>query len=324
MKKVSLIGAGNVGATTALLLAQKELVDEVILVDVIEGLAEGKALDISQSGPVEGFNTNVVGSSDYSKISDSDLVIVTAGLSRKPGMSRLDLLHKNAEIIKEITLNIVKYAPNSIIIMVTNPVDVMTYYTWQISGFSSQKVLGQAGVLDTARFCYFIAQELKISTKNISAIILGGHGDSMMPLPRYTSISGISITELMDENIINRLCARARKGGGEIVELLKTGSAFYAPAASTVQMAESILKDKKQILPCSVYLEGQYGISDIYIGVPTRLGANGVEEIIELKLTESELTELQNSAKIYKQSIQELLTSLASLENKKTHVRSHI
>ncbi len=307
-KKVSIIGAGNVGATTALLVAQKELTDEIVLMDVIEGLAEGKALDISQSAPVEGFNANVVGTSDYSKISDSDLVIVTAGLTRKPGMSRLDLLNKNAEIIKEIILNIVKYAPNSIIIMVTNPVDVMTYHAWKVSGFGSQKVLGQAGILDTARFCYFIAQNLKISTKNISAIILGGHGDSMVPLPRYTTVSGIPITELMDEDIINRLIECTQKGGGEIVELLKTGSAFYAPAASTVQMAESILKDQKQILPCSVYLEGQYGISDIYIGVPARLGLNGVEDIIKLKLTNAELTALQNSAKIYKQKIQEIVT----------------
>ncbi|MEW6097111.1 MAG: malate dehydrogenase [bacterium] len=307
MNKISIIGAGNVGATTALLSAQKELANEIVLMDVIEGLAEGKALDISQSGAVEGFNTNVIGSSDYSKISDSNVVIITAGFARKPGMSRLDLLSKNANIIKEITLNIVKYAPNSIIIMVTNPVDVMTYYAWKVSGFNSQRVLGQAGILDAARFCYFISQELKISTQNISAIILGGHGDSMVPLPRYSTVSGIPITELMDKETINRLVERTRKGGGEIVELLKTGSAFYAPAASTVQMIESILKDRKQILPCSVYLEGQYGISDIYIGVPARLGSNGVEEIIELKLTEEELSALQHSSKIYKQGIQELL-----------------
>lgn len=305
-KKISIIGAGNVGATTALLVAQKELTDEIVLMDVVKGLAQGKALDISQSAPVEGFNANIIGVSDYSKISNSDLIIVTAGITRKPGMSRLDLLNQNADIIKEITLNIVKYASNSIVIIVTNPVDVMTYHAWKVSGFSSQRVLGQGGILDTARFCYFLAQELKISTKNISAIILGGHGDSMVPLPRYTTVSGIPITELMDEETINRLIERTQKGGGEIVELLKTGSAFYAPAASTVQMVESILKDKKQILPCSVYLEGQYGISDIYIGVPARLGSNGVEEIIELKLTNAELSALQNSAKIYQQSIQEL------------------
>lgn len=303
MTKISIIGAGNVGATTALLSAQKELSDEIILMDVIEGVAEGKALDIAQSCSVEGVTTNVIGTSDYAKCSDSDLVIITAGFARQPGMSRLDLLNKNADVIKEITLNIVKYAPDSIIIVVTNPVDVMTYHAWKVSRFSPQRVLGQAGVLDTARFCYFIAQELNISPKNISAIILGGHGDSMMPLPRYTTISGIPITELMDESTINRLADRARKGGGEIVELLKTGSAFYAPAASTVRMAESIIKDKKQILPCSVYLEGQYGIEDIYIGVPARLGSKGVEEIIELKLTKEELEEFQNSAKIYKQEL---------------------
>lgn len=306
MKKISIIGAGNVGATVALLLAQKELVDEIVLVDIIEGLAKGKALDIAQSAPIEGFDTKLIGTSDYSKIIGSNLVIVTAGLTRKPGMSRLDLLHKNADIVKEITLNIVKYTSDSIIIMVTNPVDVMTYYAFKVSNFSPQRVIGQAGILDTARFTYFIAQELKISTKGISSIILGGHGDSMLPLPQYTTVSGIPITELMNEDTINKLTERTQKGGGEIVELLKTGSAFYAPASSTVQMAESILKDKKQILPCSVYLEGEYGISDIYIGAPARLGKDGVEEIIELKLKEEELSALQNSANIYKQSIQEL------------------
>lgn len=306
MDKISIIGAGNVGATTALLLAQKELADEIVLVDIIEGLAEGKALDISQAGAIEGFSANVTGSSDYSMISNSKIIVVTAGVVRKPGMSRLDLLSKNANIIKEITLNIVKYAPNSIIIVVTNPVDIMSYYAWKISGFSSQRVLGQGGILDSGRFCYFIAQELKISTQNISTIILGGHGDSMLPLPRYSTVSGVPITELMDAGTINRLVECTRKGGDEIVKLLKTTSAFYAPAAATVQMVESILKDKKQILCCSVYLQGQYGISDIYIGVPVRLGSNGVEEIIELKLCSEELTALQSSAEIYKQNILEL------------------
>ncbi|MEW6606763.1 MAG: malate dehydrogenase [bacterium] len=306
MKKVSIIGAGNVGATTALLVAQKELIDEIILVDVVEGLAEGKALDIAQLSPIEGFETKIIGTSDYSQMANSNLVVVTAGLARKPGMDRLDLLYKNARIIKEITLNIVKYAPDSIIIMVTNPVDVMTYHAFKVSGFSPQRVLGQAGILDTARFCYFISQELKISPKNISSIILGGHGDSMIPLPRWTLVNKIPITELMDEKTLDRLIERTRKGGGEIVTLLKTGSAFYAPAASTVQMVESIIKDTKQILPCSVYLQGKYGVSDIYIGVPARLGANGVEEIIELELNEDELTNFQTSAKIYKQGIAEL------------------
>ncbi|MDI6735954.1 MAG: malate dehydrogenase [bacterium] len=303
MKKISIIGAGNVGATTALFVAQKELADEIVLVDVLPGLAEGKALDMAQAGAIERFETKLTGTSDYSKIHNSQLVIITAGLTRKPGMSREDLLHQNASIIEEITLNIVKYTPEAIIIVVTNPVDVMTYHVWKVSGFPAQMVLGQAGVLDTARFCYFIAQELKVSAKAISAIILGGHGDSMVPLPRYATVSGIPLTELMDEATINRLSLRAQKGGGEIVELLKTGSAFYTPASATVQMAESILKDKKQILPCSVYLEGQYGISNIYIGVPVKLGINGVEEIIELNLTESELSQLHASAKIYKQNI---------------------
>ncbi len=306
MKKISIIGAGNVGATTALFAAQKELTDEIVLVDVLPGLAEGKALDMAQTTAIEDFEVNLIGTSDYSKIHNSQLVIITAGLTRKPGMSREDLLRQNASIIEEITRNIVKYAPEAIIIVVTNPVDVMTYHCWKVSGFPAKRVLGQAGVLDTARFCYFIAQELGISTKNISSIILGGHGDSMVPLLRYTTVSGIPLTELMEEDTINRLAQRARNGGGEIVELLKTGSAFYTPASATIQMAESILKDKKQILPCSVYLEGQYGISDIYIGAPVRLGANGVEEIIELKLTESELAWLHTSAEIYKQNIDNL------------------
>jgi malate dehydrogenase len=306
MKKISIIGAGNVGGQLALLVAQKQLANQIVLVDILEGLAKGKALDIAQLSAIEGFDTELVGTTDYPEIIGSNLVIVTAGITRKPGMSRLDLLHKNADIVKDISINITKFAPEAIIIMVTNPVDVMTYHAFKVSHFSPERIIGQAGVLDTARFTYFIAQELKISTKNISAIILGGHGDSMVPLPRYTTVSGIPITELMDEDTINRLVERTRKGGGEIVELLKIGSAFYAPAGATLQMVESILKDKKQILPCSVYLKGEYGISDIYIGVPARLGQDGVEEIIELKINKEELSALQNSAKIYKQSIKEL------------------
>ena len=232
--------------------------------------------------------------------------MVTAGFPRKPGMSRLDLLQKNAEIIGEISGNIARYAPASVVIMVTNPVDVMTYHAWKVTGFPKNRVMGQAGVLDSARFAAFIAMEIDISVEDISAMVLGGHGDEMVPLPRYTTVSGIPITELLSAEAIERLIDRTRKGGAEIVDLLKTGSAFYAPASAITQMVEAVLKNKKRILPCSAYLKGEYGIEDVYVGVPVKLGINGVEEIIELKLSESELSMLQNSAKVYKEGIQSL------------------
>lgn len=305
-KKVSVIGAGNVGATCAFLVAQRELAD-VILVDILEGVPQGKALDMAQASSLEGFNSNVAGTSDYSQIKDSDVVVITAGLARKPGMSREDLLLKNAEIIKEVSLRIAQYAPNSIILMVSNPLDVMTYLAYNVSGFPAHRVLGQAGVLDSARFRYFVAQELGISIEDVSAMVLGGHGDSMVPLPRYTTVSGVSILELLPKEKIDEIINRTKNGGAEIVNLLKTGSAFYSPASSACLMTEAILKDYKQILPASAYLDGQYGIKDLYIGVPVKLGRNGVEEIVELSLKDEELSLLQSSAKIYKEAIGKVL-----------------
>jgi len=302
MKKVSVIGAGNVGATTALLIAQRELAD-VVLTDIVEGIPQGKGLDMTEAAPVGGFDAKVKGTNDYSDISDSDVVVVTAGFPRKPGMSRLDLLQKNAAVISDVSQNIAEYAPGSIVIMVTNPVDVMTYHAWKVTGFPCNRVMGQAGILDSARFAAFIAMELDVSVEDISAMVLGGHGDEMVPLPRYTTVSGISITELLPSETIDRLIERTRKGGSEIVGLLKTGSAFYAPATAITQMVEAILKGKKRILPCSAHLDGEYGIDDVYIGVPAKLGTSGVEEIIELKLTDAELASLQVSAKVYKEGI---------------------
>jgi malate dehydrogenase len=302
MKKISIIGAGNVGATAAFIIANKELSD-VVMVDIIPDMPQGKGLDMAEASPIQQYDSQIIGTNDYTDIADSDIVIVTSGLPRKPGMSREDLLQKNAEIVGGVTEQIVKYAPNSVIILVTNPLDIMTYHAWKVSGFSANQVVGQAGILDSARFRYFIAEALNVSIEDISAMVLGGHGDTMLPLPRYTTVAGIPITELMSEETISQLSERTRNGGGEIVNLLKTGSAFYAPGAAVAQMAEAIIKDKKRILPCSAYLTGQYGINDVYIGVPVKLGADGVEEIIELRLTDSELAALQKSANIYREGI---------------------
>ncbi|MBM3236792.1 malate dehydrogenase [Candidatus Poribacteria bacterium] len=302
MKKISIIGAGSVGATAAFIIANKELSD-VVMVDIIPDMPQGKGLDMAEASPVQRYDSKITGTNDYADIVDSDVVIVTSGLPRKPGMSREDLLQKNAEIVGSVTEQIVKYAPNSIIIVVTNPLDIMTYHAWKVSGFPPNRVMGQAGILDSARFRYFIAEALNVSIEDISAMVLGGHGDTMVPLPRYTTVAGIPITELMSEETISQLSERTRNGGGEIVNLLKTGSAFYAPGAAVAQMAEAIIKDKKRILPCSAYLTGQYGINDIYIGVPVKLSADGVEEIIELRLTDSELAALQKSANIYREGI---------------------
>ena len=302
MKKVSVIGAGNVGATTALLIAERELAD-VVLVDIVEGVPQGKALDMTEASPIVRFDAEVKGTNSYADIKDSDLVVVTAGFPRKPGMSRLDLLQKNAEIIRGVSQEIAKHAPEAMVIMVTNPVDVMTYHAWKVTGFPSSRVMGQAGVLDSSRFAAFIAMELEVSVEDISAMVLGGHGDEMVPIPRYTTVSGIPITELLPMEVINRLIERTRKGGGEIVNLLGKGSAFYAPGAAVTRMVDSILKDKKRILPCSAYVDGEYGIKDVYIGVPSKLGAGGMEGIIELNLTKDETASLQASAAVYKQGI---------------------
>lgn len=303
--KVAVIGAGHVGATVALMLAQRELAD-VVMVDVVEGLAQGKALDLMEAAPVLGYSCSIIGTTAFEEMKDSSVVVVTAGLARKPGMSRLDLLKKNATIVREVVAKICKYAPQSLIVMVTNPLDIMTYYALKLSGFDKRRVFGQAGVLDGARFASFIAKELGVSPQDVNALVLGGHGDSMLPLPRYTTVCGISVNELLDTHILEQLISRTRKAGGEIVSLLKTGSAYYSPAASTVCMVEAVLKDKKAVCPASTLLEGEYGLSDVCVGVPVKLGKEGVEEIIELALTPQEKESLHKSASVYKEGIKEL------------------
>ena len=306
-KKVTVIGAGNVGATCGLLLAMRNLAD-VVLIDIpeMEGPTKGKALDIAQAGVTLGFDCSVTGGSDYAMTADSDVVVMTAGLARKPGMDRLDLLRKNADIVKGCMENAVKHSPNTIIIMVTNPIDVMVYHAWKTTGLPSEHVFGQAGVLDSSRYATFISMEMNTSVREISAMVLGGHGDSMVPLPRYTSVAGVPITQLIPADRIAAMNDRTAKGGGEIVKLLGTGSAYYAPAASTVKMVDAVINDTKTIMPCSALLGGQYGIKDVYVGVPVKLGAGGVEEILEIPLSTEESTALRNSAEIYTKSIAEL------------------
>ncbi|MGZ3560022.1 MAG: malate dehydrogenase [Thermodesulfobacteriota bacterium] len=304
-KKISIIGAGFVGATAAHWAAEKELGD-VVLVDILEGIPQGKALDLFEASPVEGFDAKVIGSNGFEETRDSDVVIVTSGVPRKPGMSREDLLEINKKIIESVVAQVVERSPKAILIMVTNPLDSMTYLAFKKSGFPKQRVMGMAGILDTARFKAFIAMELGISVEDIQALLLGGHGDEMVPLPRYTTISGIPLSQLLPKETVEKLVDRTRKGGGEIVNLLKTGSAFYAPSAAAIQMTEAILKDKKRILPCCVYLEGEYGLKDICFGVPVKLGAGGVESIIELQLTEEEKKLVTKSAESVKKSITEL------------------
>jgi len=304
-KKISVIGAGFVGATAAHWAAEKELGD-VVLMDILEGIPQGKALDLFEASPVEGFDSRVIGTNGYEDTKNSDVVIVTSGVPRKPGMSREDLLDINRKIIESVVGEVVKKSPNIILIMVTNPLDTMTYLAYKKSGLPKERVMGMAGVLDTARFRAFIAMELGVSVEDIQALILGGHGDEMVPLPRYTTVSGIPLSQLLPKETIDRLVDRARKGGGEIVNLLKTGSAFYAPSAGAIQMAEAILKDKKRILPCCVYLNGEYGLKDICFGVPVKLGTKGVESIIELELTEEEKKLVAKSAESVKKSIGEL------------------
>jgi malate dehydrogenase len=294
-KKVTVVGAGNVGANCALRIAGKELAD-VVLVDIVEGVPQGKGLDILQSGPVEGYDVNVTGSNDYAPTANSDIVVITAGFPRKPGMSRDDLLLANYEIVKAATEQSVKYSPNCILILVTNPLDAMCWTAYQISKFSKNRVIGMAGVLDTARFRTFIAQELDVSVENVTAMVLGGHGDTMVPLVRLTSVSGIPLTELLDQAAIDRLVDRARNGGAEIVKYLKTGSAYYAPSSAAVEMVESILKDKKKVLPCAAYLEGEYGVKDLFVGVPVKLGSRGIEKIYQLRLSADEQAAVSKSA----------------------------
>jgi len=304
-RKISVIGAGFVGATAAHWAAEKELGD-VALVDILEGIPQGKALDLFEASPIEGFDAKVIGSNGYEETKNSDVVIVTSGVPRKPGMSREDLLETNKRIIESVVLQVVQRSPNAILIMVTNPLDTMTYLSYKRSGLPKQRVIGMAGILDTARFKAFIAMELGVSVEDIQALILGGHGDEMVPLPRYTTVSGIPLSQLLPKETIDRLVDRTRKGGGEIVNLLKTGSAFYAPSAAAIQMAEAILKDKKRILPCCVYLEGEYGLKDICFGVPVKLGGKGAESVIELDLTDEEKKLVAKSAESVKKSIAEL------------------
>ena len=294
--KITVVGAGNVGASVAQRLVDEELANEVVLTDVVEGLPQGKGLDMLESSPVLGSDVKVIGANSYDATTDSDIVVITAGIARKPGMSRDDLLTTNAGILKSVTQQIAPRSPKSIIVVVSNPLDVMAYVALRVSGFDRTRVIGMAGILDTARFRTFIATELNVSIEDVQAFVLGGHGDSMVPLVRYTSVAGIPLTEMMSTDKIEKLVKRTRDGGAEIVSLLKTGSAYYAPSASVVQMVEAIVRDKKRILPCSVYLKGEFGMSDVVIGVPVKLGKKGIEQVVEIKLTDSEKAELKKSA----------------------------
>ncbi len=300
--KVTVVGSGNVGATTALRLVEKQLAD-VVLVDILEGIPQGKALDLLEAGPVEGYDFQLTGSNDYAATQNSDVVVITAGLPRKPGMSRDDLLLKNAGIVKEVTDNITRYSPATIIIVVSNPLDAMCQVAKFASGFPRERLMGMAGILDSARFRTFIAQELNVSVENTQAFVLGGHGDSMVPLARYSTVAGIPITELMSKDRIEALIQRTRDGGAEIVKLLKHGSAYYAPSSAVAEMVEAILRDKKKILPCCSYLQGEYGVNDLYVGVPVKLGREGVEEIIQIDLSREEKAELQKSVATVEQLV---------------------
>jgi malate dehydrogenase len=293
--KVTVVGAGNVGATTAQYIVERELAD-VVLTDVVDGLPQGKGLDLLQAGPVHGYDCRITGSNDYGETADSDLVVITAGLARKPGMSRDDLLLKNAEIVGGIVQEVVRRSPQAILIVVTNPLDAMAQLAFRRSGFPKHRVIGMAGVLDSSRFRTFIAKELEVSVENVTAFVLGGHGDTMVPLPRYSTVAGIPITELLTKDRLDALVQRTANGGAELVGLLKTGSAFYAPAASAVEMVEAILRDKKKILPCTAYLEGEFGIQGLYVGVPVKLGRRGIEQIIQIRLTPGEQAALHRSA----------------------------
>ncbi len=293
--KVTVVGSGNVGATAAQRIAEKGYAD-VVMVDIIEGVPQGKALDLLQSGPVEGYDSRITGSNGYDETAGSDLVVITAGLPRKPGMSRDDLLMKNYDIVSGVTREIARRSPKAVLVIVSNPLDAMAQAAMKVSGFPRERVMGMAGILDSARFRTFIAMELRVSVENIQALVLGGHGDSMVPLPRFTTVAGVPITELLSAEAIARLVKRTQDGGAEIVAFLKTGSAYYAPASAVVEMVDAILMDRKKILPCAAYLDGEYGIKGVFCGVPVKLGSKGIEQIVELPLNASERAMLERSA----------------------------
>ena len=301
-KKVSIVGSGNVGATAAHWIASKELAD-VVLIDIIEGVPQGKGLDLLEAMPIEKRDSYVIGTNDYADTANSDIVVITAGIPRKPGMSRDDLLNTNYKIMSDVVGKVIKHSPNCILIVVSNPLDAMAQAAYKLSGFPRERVIGMAGVLDSARFRTFIADELKVSVENVTAFVLGGHGDTMVPLARYSTVAGIPITELIAPDRLAQLIQRTRDGGAEIVKYLKTGSAYYAPSSATTEMVEAILKDKKKILPCAAYLEGEYGIKGLYVGVPVKLGAKGIEQIIQIKLTSEEQAALNKSADAVKELV---------------------
>jgi malate dehydrogenase len=301
-KKVTVVGAGNVGATVAHRLADRQLAD-VVLTDIVEGVPQGKALDLLESGPIEGYDLKIRGTNNYADTANSDLVVMTAGFPRKPGMSRDDLLKANFEIVKTAIERVVKYSPDAILIVVTNPLDAMVQTAFKVSGFSKNRVIGMAGVLDTARYRTFIAEALKVSVQDVQGFVLGGHGDTMVPVPRYTTVAGIPIADLMPHDQLADIVTRTRNGGAEIVNLLKTGSAYYAPSAAVVEMIDAIFNDRKKILPCAAYLEGEYGIHGLFVGVPVKLGARGIEQILEIKLTPEEQAALQKSAAAVKELV---------------------
>ncbi len=304
--KITVVGAGNVGATAAQRIVDKELANEVVLVDIVEGLPQGKGLDMYESTPIEGTDTRVIGTNSYDATAGSQIIVITAGLARKPGMTREQLQETNAGIVKGVTEAVVAKSPQAIIIVVSNPLDVMTYVAYKVSGFERHRVMGMAGILDTARYRTFIAMELGVSVEDIQALVLGGHGDSMVPLVRYTTIAGVPISEFLDQTAIDKLVKRTRDGGIEIVNYLKTGSAYYAPSAAAVEMVEAIVKDKKRILPCAAFLQGEFGLRDTYVGVPVKLGRNGIEKIIEVPLTADEKAALTKSAEEVKNNIGKL------------------
>ncbi|MDQ3696412.1 MAG: malate dehydrogenase [Gemmatimonadota bacterium] len=303
LNKISVIGAGNVGATTAQRVAEKELARTVVMVDVVDGVPQGKGLDQWESAPIEGFDTRIVGSNGYDETVESDIVVITAGIARKPGMSRDDLLNTNAGIVRQVSEQIKRTSPRAIVIVVSNPLDAMSYVAMKVTGFPRERVLGMAGVLDTARYRSFLAEALDVSVEDIQAMVLGGHGDTMVPLISYTTVSGIPVTQLLDRTALDQIMTRTRNGGAEIVKYLKTGSAYYAPSSAAVQMCEAIVKDKKRILPCAAWLTGEYGMHDVFLGVPCKLGRGGIERIVEVELTSKERVELGKSAEAVRELI---------------------